>query len=290
MLERIRIDRCSEHFPQTIRWSKELGIKEVTIYAFSIENFKRDEQEVQLLMNLAAEKFGQLLTELDQLKTDGICVRFFGKLELLPVHLQRMIGELMLATRSNCKSQLNVCLAYTARHELASAADRLTQAGQSFSSMKTNDIDAELVSRCLDTRSTSDPDVLIRTSGELRFSDFLLWQTAHSQLIFTNVLWPECRVHDFFRIIFTYQLQTQLKTSGRTSTRTTSNDQIELSDKSIESQESCDSGHGTEDSGSDSALSSETVDEHIDRMHVTRLQRMRLGHSLQRPPPTAEPS
>lgn len=285
---------------QTIRWSKELGIRQVTIYAFSIENFKRDQEEVDLLMEMAAEKFGQLLFEADRLKKDQICVRFFGNLELLPIKLQRMIGELMLLTRSHQKSFLNVCLAYTSRHEIAKAVDRLMVANKT-GSLLADEIDADLISHCLETRQTPNPDILIRTSGEIRFSDFLLWQTNQSQLIFTNVLWPECKVYDFFRIIVTYQLQMHFQSLKPLSlvrpTTTTGQTTIDSTMPFTAAQcckeaeiESCDSGNGTEDSGSDSTPLNDNVHEHIDRMHVAQLQRMRVGHSLQRPPPHSETS
>lgn len=265
-----------------------------------MENFKRDSTEVDLLMRLAIEKFGQLLQEAKQLQEEQICVRFFGKLELLPVELQKIIGELMFLTKQNQKSFLNICLAYTSRHEIASSVDRLSSACKA-NSIWIDEINSSLVDDCLDTRKSPDPDLLIRTSGEIRFSDFLLWQNNHSQLYFTDILWPECRLQDFLLIILSYQIQRvyyehfpnmQLKLNSidcKAKSKSTNESVCDEHNrlKAIES-DFCDSGNATEDSGSDNSLLIENVYQHVEQMQVQRLQRMRLGYSVQAFPPHSE--
>ncbi|TSK20170.1 Dehydrodolichyl diphosphate synthase complex subunit DHDDS [Bagarius yarrelli] len=172
---------------ETLRWCLNLGIHEVTVYAFSIENFKRSNEEVDGLMELAKEKFLRLLDEQAKLEKHGVCIRVLGDLTLLPEDLQRLISKAVVSTRGHNKCFLNVCFAYTSRHEIANAVREMAW-GTEQGLLKSSDVSEALLSQCLYTSSSPDPDLLIRTSGEVRLSDFLLWQTSHSCVVFQSVL------------------------------------------------------------------------------------------------------
>ncbi|XP_064111622.1 dehydrodolichyl diphosphate synthase complex subunit DHDDS-like isoform X2 [Macrobrachium nipponense] len=189
---------------EVLCWCRDLGINEVTAYAFSIENFKRSKHEVNGLMDLAAEKFAKLLEEKDKLAKHGVCIRVLGDLTLLPSVIRKLAAEAILATRHNNKCFLNLALAYTSRAEITSAMNDL-QEGVKERKIETNDISEELLERCLYTHGSRDPDLLVRTSGEVRLSDFLLWQSGFSCLFFTKVLWPEFTIWHLFGAVFYYQ-------------------------------------------------------------------------------------
>uniref|UniRef100_A0A3Q3X7R0 ditrans,polycis-polyprenyl diphosphate synthase [(2E,6E)-farnesyldiphosphate specific] n=1 Tax=Mola mola TaxID=94237 RepID=A0A3Q3X7R0_MOLML len=150
---------------ETLRWCKHLNIPEVTVYAFSIENFKRTKDEVDGLMELARQKFLKLLEE-----------RCF----------------------------LNVCFAYTSRYEITNAVREMAW-GVEQGLIKASDVSESLLSECLYSNNSPNPDLLIRTSGEIRLSDFLLWQTSHSCIVFQSVLWPEYTFWNLCEAILQYQ-------------------------------------------------------------------------------------
>nr|XP_009941756.1 PREDICTED: dehydrodolichyl diphosphate synthase isoform X3 [Opisthocomus hoazin] len=151
---------------QTLRWCLNLGIREVTVYAFSIENFKRSKEEVDGLMDLARQKFSRLLEE---------------------------------------QCFLNVCFAYTSRHEISNAVREMAW-GVEQGLLEPSDVSESLLDKCLYTSNSPDPDLLIRTSGEVRLSDFLLWQTSHSCLVFQSVLWPEYSFWNLCEAILRFQM------------------------------------------------------------------------------------
>ncbi|XP_042863347.1 dehydrodolichyl diphosphate synthase complex subunit DHDDS-like [Penaeus japonicus] len=189
---------------EVLSWCRDLGINEVTAYAFSIENFKRSKQEVDGLMDLAAEKLAELLEEKEKLSKHGVCIRILGNLTLLPERIQRLGAEAVLTTKNNDKCFLNLAIAYTSREEMSTAVGELCR-GVSEGQIQGSDISEELLEKCLYTRGTPDPDLLIRTSGEVRLSDFLLWQSGFACMFFTKVLWPELTIWHLFGAIFYYQ-------------------------------------------------------------------------------------
>lgn len=207
--KKIKVEKAEGHskgfdkLAETLQWCLELGIKEVTVYAFSIENFKRPESEVQSLMNLATEKFEKLLEEQEKLMEEGVCVRVIGNLGLLRKDLQKLIGQVMLLTQHNTKVYLNIAFAYTSREEITTAFKTVVN-GVKRNSIEIDDISDKLLSECLYT--TSNPELLVRTSGEVRLSDFLLWQISNTVVYFTKVLWPEFSFWDFVICIFKYQM------------------------------------------------------------------------------------
>lgn len=153
----------------------ELGIKEVTVYAFSIENFKRPKEEVDTLMSLAREKFAKLMEEKEKLIEKGVKIRVIGNVKMLPKDLQKSIADAMLMTKDNDKSILNVAFAYTSRDEITNSIETIIK-GVADDDLKREDLNHSLIDECLYTNKCNDVDLLVRTSGEMRFSDFLLWQ------------------------------------------------------------------------------------------------------------------
>lgn len=193
-----------DKFAETLQWCKDLGIQELTFYAFSIENFKRKQEEVNGLLNLAQQKFDSLVGEKDKAREYGLCVRIIGNLALLPQNIQKVMAESMMITKDYNKVFLNIAFAYTSRDEITHAIKDVIE-GVESGDILLEDINENLISNCLYTNDSPDPDLLIRTSGEVRFSDFLMWQISNTCVYFTNVLWPEFNVWDFFNAIFYYQ-------------------------------------------------------------------------------------
>ncbi|XP_028615679.1 dehydrodolichyl diphosphate synthase complex subunit DHDDS isoform X3 [Grammomys surdaster] len=160
---------------ETLRWCLNLGILEVTVYAFSIENFKRSKSEVDGLLDLARQKFSCLMEEQEKLQKHGVCIRVLGDLHLLPLDLQAKIAHAVQATKNYNKCFLNVCFAYTSRHEITNAVREMAW-GVEQGLLEPSDVSESLLDKCLYSNHSPHPDILIRTSGEVRLSDFLLWQ------------------------------------------------------------------------------------------------------------------
>ncbi|KAG5888767.1 hypothetical protein JTB14_021511 [Gonioctena quinquepunctata] len=193
-----------EKLAECLQWCRELGIREVTVYAFSIENFKRSKDEVDTLLKLAKEKFQRIFEEKDKLMEEGICIRVIGNLTLLPEDLRQLIAKAMLLTKDNNKSILNVAFSYTSSDEITQSMKVIVD-GVKQNAIEIADITEELVSNCLYTRLSPNPDILIRTSGEVRLSDFLLWQISDTEIHFTDVLWPEFSIWHLLGCVFKYQ-------------------------------------------------------------------------------------
>ncbi|XP_043504816.1 dehydrodolichyl diphosphate synthase complex subunit DHDDS [Polistes fuscatus] len=189
---------------ETLQWCLDLGIEEVTVYAFSIENFKRSKEEVDELMELARQKFQSLINEKQKLMENGICVRIIGNLDLLPENLRKLMAEAIIITKNNSKAFLNIAFAYTSRDEMTYAIKDILK-GIRDADILPEDINEDLISKCLYTYNSPNPDLLIRTSGEIRLSDFLIWQVSNSCIYFADVLWPEFSAWDLFGAIFYYQ-------------------------------------------------------------------------------------
>ncbi|XP_011877158.1 PREDICTED: dehydrodolichyl diphosphate syntase complex subunit DHDDS-like isoform X1 [Vollenhovia emeryi] len=189
---------------ETLNWCMDLGITEVTVYAFSIENFQRTEEEVDELMKLAKQKFRRLLDEREKLHEAGLCIRVIGNLSLLPKDLCKLIAETIVITKDNNKAILNLAFPYTSRDEVTSAIKDIGR-GVKRAEILPEDVDEDLVSDCLYFNRSPNPDLLIRTSGETRLSDFLMWQIADTYIYFTDVLWPEFSIWNFLGAIFNYQ-------------------------------------------------------------------------------------
>lgn len=194
--------RGFDKLAEALEWCWDLGVTEVTIYAFSIENFKRSQEEVDCLMELMRKKFAQLMEEKELIEKYSVCFRVLGDWNLLPLDIQQMIAKSVAMTRNNNRAFLNICISYTSQDEICYAMRNLAE-GVSLGIIDESDISESLLEKCLYTKKSVPPDLLIRTSGEVRLSDFLLWQSSYSVLSFVRVLWPEfSRWHLYSAVIF----------------------------------------------------------------------------------------
>ncbi len=180
---------------------REIGIPFLTLYAFSTENWQRPKHEVDALMVLL-NKF--LEKERDELQKNGIRLTVIGETERLPANVRQSLEDVMVATAANDKLCLILALSYGGRSEIVRMARRLANA-VAAGELAADQIDQKWVCRHLYTLDIPDPDILIRTSGEMRISNFLLWQIAYSELHFTPTLWPDFRKDEFFQILKDYQ-------------------------------------------------------------------------------------
>lgn len=191
---------------EVLYWCSELGVTEVTVYAFSIENFKRCKEEVDGLLDLALKKLKNMLNEMDKIHEHGVCIRVLGNLSYLPVELQSVVAEVVYQTQANTRCFLNICLSYTSRDEICKAMQELAM-GVEKSILSPSDVDETALSQAMYSRKSRDPDLLIRTSGEIRLSDFMLWQSSQSVIEFTSVLWPEFTIWHLLAAVVCYQRQ-----------------------------------------------------------------------------------
>lgn len=196
--------RGFDKLAETLQWCLHLGIKEVTVYAFSLDNFKRTQVEVDALFDLAREKFKRLLDEKDKLNEHGVCINVIGNLKNLPDDLVKLIVKSMFITKHNNKTFLNVAFCYTGHDELTNAFNKISH-GIKNKDLDEKDLSVEIIDNCLYTYPSPPPDLLIRTSGETRLSDFMIWQCSYSYIYFTTVLWPEFSAWDFMIAVFMYQ-------------------------------------------------------------------------------------
>ena len=192
---------------EALRWCNELGVEAVTVYAFSLENFKRTSKEVDDLMALSEEKLRQMSKEEHMIQQQGMRVRVVGDLSRVSESLHAEMQHVMRMTQDNSRQLLNICFSYTSRNEIASAMSRLASACAQ-SKLMPADVSEELLERCLISSSAGCPavDLLVRTSGEKRLSDFLLWQSTRCVVIFTRVLWPDLALRHFLWMVIRFQL------------------------------------------------------------------------------------
>jgi undecaprenyl diphosphate synthase len=188
-----------------VRAAGDLGLRYLTLYAFSTENWSRPEDEVSMLMKLLEES---IYRELPELMERNVRLRIIGRANGVPVPIRRGIDRVVEATRDNTGLHLLMAFNYGGRDELIDAFRTLARrvaAGE----LKPDDISEADVSRALYTAETPDPDLLIRTSGEMRVSNFLLWQIAYTELWITSTLWPDFRPVDLYRAVADFQGRTR---------------------------------------------------------------------------------
>lgn len=178
-----------------------IGVRYLTMYAFSTENWKRPKSEVEFLMKLPQEF---LSIELDELIENNVQVRMMGIRDLLPDYTVSAIEEAVRKTANNTGLVLNFALNYGSRMEMVEAARKLAQRAVQ-GELDPDSISEQDFESCLLTADMPDPDLLIRTSGELRLSNFMLWQLAYSEFWFTDVYWPEFSEQHFYEAIREYQ-------------------------------------------------------------------------------------
>ena len=185
----------------TIRTTRELGIPVLTLYAFSTENWMRPQTEVSGLMDLL---YDYLAKELKELKENQIALRAIGEIDRLPPKVRGRLREVMEETASNSRMTLNLALSYGSRHEISLAVREIARkcvAGE----IEVDEIDEELISSHLYTSGLPDPDLIIRTSGEHRLSNFLLFQAAYSELYVTPTLWPDFDRDEYIKALSEFQ-------------------------------------------------------------------------------------
>lgn len=185
----------------TVRTCCELGIKYLTLFTFSVENWKRPAREVQALM-LLLEKY--LSKETRELHRQGIKLTSIGDINQLNKSVQEKLLEAKTLTAQNDKMTLNLALSYGGRDEIISAVKKVIQDCRN-DLLPDKDLNSESFSRYLQTSEMPDPDLLIRTSGEYRLSNFFLWQLAYTELYFTDILWPDFNQNELIKAIVSYQ-------------------------------------------------------------------------------------
>ena len=184
-----------------VETSAKLGIENLTLYAFSTENWNRPKLEVDLLMELL---INSLKNELKTLQENNIRLNSIGNLDLLPKSAQKKLQEVIENTKSNSRMVLTLALSYGSREELINAVKNISNKVKN-NIISVDKIDESIINQHLYTRDLPEVDLLIRTSGEHRISNFLLWQIAYSELYFTDVLWPDFKENDLYEAIISYQ-------------------------------------------------------------------------------------
>lgn len=186
---------------QVVEASREIGIRHLTLYTFSIENWKRPKTEVSSLMSLLVKT---IKNEFEELHKNNVRVKIIGNKALLPEKILKEAQKTETISQNNTALTLNIALSYGSQWEIADAARRIaidTQAGK----IKADAIDSKLFESYLLTAHSPHPELLIRTSGEYRISNFLLYQLAYSELYFTDTLWPDFGKEEFYKAIYHYQ-------------------------------------------------------------------------------------
>lgn len=172
-----------EALKKTLKAAHKFGVKYLTLYAFSTENWNRKQEEVDFLMGLLANT---IKSQLDELNQNNVKLRFIGYLKALNPTLQEILAQAVETTKNNTGVNLQIAINYGARNEITNAIKDMMYQG-----VKPEDVNEELVSKFLYTNQIPDPDLLIRTGGEMRISNYLLWQIAYSELYITDIYWPE---------------------------------------------------------------------------------------------------
>lgn len=186
---------------EIVKTSSQIGVKFLTLYAFSIENWKRPKAEVSGLMSLL-EKF--LIEEIDELHENKVKLTTIGKINSLPKNVQKILKECMDKTSENEGMVLNLALSYGSRWDI-SRAIQLISMDVRRGKLSPEDINEQTVSGYLQTKDIPDPDLLIRTSGEYRISNFLLWELAYSEIHIEDKLWPDFSKNEFYEAISNFQ-------------------------------------------------------------------------------------
>jgi len=194
-------EKGAETVRMVVRACREIGIPHLTLYAFSTENWDRPEKEVSALMGLL-KKF--LAEEKAEMMENNIRLTAIGQIERLPADVRDALCAVQDATAANTGMRLNLALSYGGRAEIVAAARQMAQAVKE-GRLDVSDIDAERFGRYLYTAEMPDPELLIRTSGEFRLSNFLLWQVAYAELYVTATLWPDLTREEFIGMIRDFQ-------------------------------------------------------------------------------------
>jgi tritrans,polycis-undecaprenyl-diphosphate synthase [geranylgeranyl-diphosphate specific] len=195
----------AETVEQLLDWCLKLDVKFVTLYTFSMENFRRSPSEVEAIMRIAEEEFRKLLTD-ERIHRNKTHVKVIGRIGLLPESLQQLIADVEKATADYDRMFLNFAFAYGGRAEIVDAAKKIAEEVKT-GELELDNVDETTFEKYLYTSHMpkQDPDLIVRTSGEARLSGFLLWQSAYSELCFLDVFWPDFRFIDLLRAMRTFQ-------------------------------------------------------------------------------------
>lgn len=188
---------------EVLDWCLELKIKVLTIYAFSTENFNRSDSEVQHLFQLCQHELDKALKD-SRIHKNKIKIKVIGHINKLPSEIKKSAENLMNSTKNYDNYQFNIALAYGGREEIIQAIRKIAQEVK-IGNLPIKQISEQTVSQHLYTNGIPDPDLILRTSGEERISNFLLWQMAYSELYFSDVYWPAFQKRDFLKAIQTFQ-------------------------------------------------------------------------------------
>ena len=199
---------------ETIEAAAELGTEAITLYAFSTENWNRPKIEVNALMSLLISSLNK---ESVTLKENDVRVNAIGNIKSLPVSAQKTLNEVIKETQNNKKIVLTLALSYGAREEIINTIKNISKKVVN-NDLTIEEIDEKIINNHLYTFNLPDVDLMIRTSGEQRISNFLLWQMAYAELYFTNILWPDFRKEHFYDAIIEYQ--NRERRFGKTSEQT----------------------------------------------------------------------
>jgi len=186
---------------KTVEAAAEIGVKFLTLYAFSTENWNRPDEEVSALMDLMIDSINN---ETKTLIEKGISLQVIGDLSRLSDNVRKRLHQTMELTSGGARMKLIVALSYSSRWEISEACRRIAAAVKE-GRMNLDEIDEETVSASLTTSDIPDPELMIRTSGEKRISNFLLWQLAYAELYFTEKLWPDFGKEDFYKAVADFQ-------------------------------------------------------------------------------------
>jgi len=191
----------AEAFRRIANYCRSLGVKYLTVYAFSTENWKRSQEEIAGIMKLLGRYLEEALRDMEK---NAVAFRFFGDLSRLSPELQKLCMDAQLRSAAYHEVQVNFCLNYGGRDEIVRAARSFAQ-DVAEGKYKADDLSEELLSKYLYSADVPDPELIIRPSGELRTSNFLLWQSAYSEYVFMNLLWPDFGPDDLDAAIEEYQ-------------------------------------------------------------------------------------
>lgn len=186
---------------ETVEVAGEIGIKYLTLYAFSTENWNRPRVEVDALMSLF---ISAVKNETENLIKNNVRMKAIGNLESLPISVLENLNEIIDKTKNNTGLTLILALSYSSRQEITNAVKNITKQITS-GNITSKDITEKMISSHLYTNEFPDPELLIRTSGEYRISNFLLWQISYTELYFTDTLWPDFSREDFLKAIYNFQ-------------------------------------------------------------------------------------
>jgi len=186
---------------ESVETAAQIGIKAITLYAFSTENWKRPKLEVDALMSLL---INSLKKEMPTFQNNGVVVNAIGGIENLPKKAQKALNDVVLQTKNNTKIILTLALSYGSREEIVNAIKNISKKVVN-KELSLKEIDEKTINNHLYTFNLPEVDLMIRTSGEHRISNFLLWQMAYAELYFTDILWPDFRKEHFYDAIIDYQ-------------------------------------------------------------------------------------